>query len=254
VDGPDRAEQLEERLGAVTTAIFAMSSWDNITGLWGWALAVCAAAMGCGRIGFDVNGGDARGGDARGSDSPVDAVPLSLCATSGFVMCDGFESGMTANPPWSTSAGVTVDAEHVYRGALAVHASTPVLTATQFLDSFLIDNNNRATLAASTAYLRAFLYLTSTSATTFTLVRVDPVSNAANQIVDVDVASGQLVVQIDSVSMTSTGAAMPTDRWACLELSALGSTTTTSNDAQLVLWLDGAQIADVTSFNLSPSQ
>jgi hypothetical protein len=220
--------------------------------LWAWVLAVGLAAIGCGRIGFDAKGGDARGSDARGSDASVDAPSPSLCATSGFVMCDGFESGTIAIPPWSTNAGLTVDAEHVYRGALAAHASTLALTAAS---TFIIDNTNRATLGTNTAYLRAFMYLTSTSATTTQgLAVVDPLSNAASQIATVNLANRELVVEVESASTTSTGTAMPTDRWACLELSVRGSTTTTSNDAELVLWLDSVQIADVTSFNLSPSQ
>jgi hypothetical protein len=39
-----------------------------------------------------------------------------------------------------------------------------------------------------------------------------------------------------------------------LEWSVRGSTTTSSGDAEMVVWLDSTQIADATSFNLSPSQ
>jgi hypothetical protein len=206
----------------------------------------------CGRIGFDVGGTDAHG-DASLGDAPLDAPPPSLCATAGFVMCDGFETGMVADPPWSSNFSVTVDTEHVYRGMFAAHAETPAVT-TEGLVSYLIDNTNRATFEGSTAYLRAFLYLTSASASSFSLVAVDPLSNAADQAALVDVNDGELGVLVDSTTMTNTSVAMPTDRWTCLELSARASTTTSSGDAELVVWLDGAQIADVTSFDLSPSQ
>jgi len=46
---------------------------------------------------------------------------------------------------------------------------------------------------------------------------------------------------------------MPRDRWACVEIAVTSSTTTTSNDAHAVLWLDGTQIADIATFNLSPA-
>jgi hypothetical protein len=168
-------------------------------------------------------------------------------------MCDGFETGTFAEPPWSTNFCVTIDAEHVYRGKLAAHAHTPALTGGGAM-SYLIDNTNRTTLAAGTTYMRAFLYLTGTSSQTIQISAVDPVTNPPGQVVSVNTTNGQLYVWGDQTTTTLTGVALPTDRWTCLEWSVRGSTTTSSGDAEMVVWLDSTQIADVTSFNLSPSQ
>jgi hypothetical protein len=226
-----------------------------------FALGLAAAA--CGRFGFAAYNGDAHGGGGGGGgggdggssvDAPIDAPPPSLCATSSFVMCDGFETDMISDPPWSSNFGVTIDAEHVYRGLFAAHAHTPALTATENAQTILIDNGNRTTFGAGTTYLRAFLYLTSASAQSFGIGEVDPLSNASGQIAAYFVSSGELVIVTDSTTNTPTGVTMPTDQWVCFEVSVRGSTTTSSADAEIIVWLDGAQIADVTSFNLSPSQ
>jgi hypothetical protein len=207
----------------------------------------------CGRVGFDARGGDAPVPDVM-IDAPPDAPPASLCATSGLVMCDGFETGTFRDPPWSSAFNIVTDSAHVYRGALAAHAHTDALPANANYPSAVIDNTNASVFGTNTAYLRAFLYYASGSAQTVLLSEVNPLNNDPTQVVKVFILSGLLQVETDTAAPTSTGVAMPTDRWTCFELAAKGSTTTSSNDAHATLWLDGTQLADVGSFNLSPSQ
>jgi hypothetical protein len=169
-------------------------------------------------------------------------------------MCDGFETGTFADPPWSSAFSITTDAEHVYRGALAAHAHTPMLASNPNVASALIDNTNSATFGAGTTYVRAFLYLASGSSNDFMLTQVGPLSNAPGQVAQLFVNPSGLVVIKDTGPTTMASMSLPTDRWACLELAARGSTTTASSDAELIVWLDGTQIADVTGFNMSPSE
>jgi hypothetical protein len=199
----------------------------------------------CGRVGFDASGG---------GDAGTDAPPPSGCANAGLVMCDGFESGMFADPPWSSAFNLTTDGGHVYRGTLAAHAHAPALAANPSYASTLIDNTNRSTFSAGTAYVRAFLYLTSSSSSDFILAQVGPTSNAPDQIAQLLVTSSALAIATDSGPSTTTLTVMPTDRWTCLELAVRGSTSTSANDAELIVWLDGALVVDVTSFDMSPSQ
>jgi len=192
-------------------------------------------------------------GDAPAADVALDAPGASLCPGS-FVMCEGFESGIAQNPPWSSVFSMSFDAAHVYRGAIAAHAQTPSLPADANYASALIDNTNGATLGTNTAYLRAFLYYAGGSAQTVLLAEVGPKANTPGQLVRIFVQTGELVVETDSVNTTPTGVAMPTDRWTCLELAATGSTTAVSADAHLTMWLDGVQIADRGAFDMSPSE
>jgi hypothetical protein len=66
---------------------------------------------------------------ANDSSAPVDAgTSASLCATSTFRLCDGFEGASIDTSLWSmkleTNATVTIDSTHVARGASALHVHT----------------------------------------------------------------------------------------------------------------------------------
>lgn len=202
----------------------------------------------------DAKPSDASAGDAADSNVTQDAAPLlggpSLCASAGLDFCNGFEESALANGPWSVRRGtVEVDTTRAARGARSMHAHVEMTTPSPAAYVALAATFVRPW---QSLFLRAFVFVPSGQGAQDTGM-VWAYNNAAGY------KGGDLGIETgghlrfrapnnDFVGKTAS-AALPVDRWACLELELFPINGTTAGARG---WLDGTKL-DVELENVDTS-
>jgi hypothetical protein len=222
--------------------------------------------------GADLGGVDLAGVDLAGSDLAM-TLPMDLgksdlarrdlsmsmmtsdmstpgsCATA--KICDSFDVP-TLNARWTNDTNngtIAVDNARAYRGASSLHLHTspaPAANSEPQANVFTY----QGLPVATTVYLRAWVYFPSTNPTDF-----DQILNFAN-------AGGSGIAYIDmdnhpNLNDYTTGGpynlstlfTIPTDKWTCLQMEIPQNAST----GVIKLFLDGAEVTDVTSASTAPT-
>jgi hypothetical protein len=149
------------------------------------------------------------------------APPASLCANAGFVLCDGFESGLSGWGTIQNGGTVTVDHEHVYRGQWALHAHQNGDgggdTGVAVVD---------VAYPSPDIYVRAFVFTSNPSPPSVTFARVQQ-SKGRQDSLDLQTGPTQFSVRESATAATlASNVPVPTGRWFCVEwqvhVSAIG--------------------------------
>ena len=211
---------------------------------------------------FDANVSDAALDAAH--DAAVDAPPAgdgsflgggSRCATSGYLLCEDFESGTwnaTLWTPHMSSGTMIVDAMHVARGSHALHIQTMTTAAVTTGSNVGLTSTHGFPVASNTYWGRAFVYLAGTAApTTHTTLfessgSIHPDGGTFNVSQRFSISGGKLDASYDTSPRPPTtdyahrsATGMPLNRWACLEWEFKGDTN------EVHYYLDDAELMDM---------
>ncbi len=207
--------------------------------------------------GLDLGAGDLAGADFAGADfagvdlagdfaAPDLAAPPcsgpSRCGSAGVLLCEDFESGSVASP-WGlrvdTGAAAVFDGTRTCRGAMSLHLTTPALSSSQQIASYLFEE---AQAPSSTFYLRAFVYAPSQawpdpSNTMLQAFQTVTPFEDASYIVEPGGVTRNVTTCGTFARSSPSPAAFPADRWVCLEWEIVSATTATG---AMHTWIDGA--------------
>jgi len=202
----------------------------------------------------DLAVGDLASGDLAGRDQSMSMMNGDLstpgsCATA--KLCDTFDSA-TLNARWTNDANngtIAIDTSRAYRGASSLHLHTsPEPTANSEPQANVFTYQGLP--ITTTIYLRAWCYFPSTNSADF-----DQILNFAN-------AGGSGIAYVDNGNHpnlndyttggpynSSTLFTIPTDKWTCLQMEI----PQTGSTGVIKLYLDGAEVTDVTTTNTAPT-
>lgn len=203
--------------------------------------------------GADLEGIDLLQPDLSSVDLARDAAPPTLCP-NGLMLCDGFETGTLNSAIWhkeidntgNGDAGVngkiTVEAGRSYRGSYALHVHMDNGPAYDYPTLFAVES---AVVPQSTAYLRAFLYISQN-----------------NQLADIEYLVGRNPnYNMWGIGSESTGALfssdgigggrrdtgttqLPRERWVCVEWQLINATDVDMGGGMHV-FIDGVEAMDL---------
>lgn len=185
-------------------------------------------------------------GPPDGGPPPLDDTACDD-AHAGAIFCDGFESGDISRWLWDSESNGTVviqNASH-YRGSYAMRGDwTADATAEAYLEARPLTGTRSGDL-----YLRGYFFMP--SSTTFDSLNVYGVGEAggANDSVVVTFRAGELGVYPSIPDRTyASSAAVPRDRWFCLELHIR-----VADSGSVELFLDGASILTQSAIDTLPA-
>jgi hypothetical protein len=177
----------------------------------------------------------------------------STCATSGVVLCDGFEAASINTSVWTleTSRGsVAVDTARFCRGQRSLKSTINALTSTQTGDAELAETQTFNPTTPPDYFMRVFVYIPSTvPQNNESLIATQEASTykGPNLLMAADKLT--LVNRIPAPTLTLSGPALPVDRWVCLEMEVQVGAAGRVN-----VWVDDVAVAALSQMqNVDPT-
>jgi hypothetical protein len=186
-------------------------------------------------------------------DLARDAAPPTLCPSS-LPFCDGFESGTLNLALWQreidnsdddlgVKGSITVDPSRSYRGSYSLHIHMDRLPAYHYPSTWA---SEQSVVPQPDTYVRAFVYLP--AATTAADVGLVFGRNPDYYLWSLGAGNGGHLAISDGLGngrQAESASLFPTDRWVCLEW--LMSAEVADMGGGTRVWLDGIEVADLTS-------